>query len=166
MRSSIVTLSALGSLFGHHGGDYLVQDDCMAAHKQQHTPRGRRELALHAGTYAATQAATKALFYRAAGVRVPLLAQVAGAVVEGVLHAVIDDGRLLERFSRLGRGRGRFIDQWGEVLGRQERFHGLASSGVNGRMLMDQAAHHQVQIPAGVLATVAVAAWVGRKRCR
>ena len=109
----------------------------MAAHKQQHTPRGRRELALHAATYATTQAATKATFYRTAGVRVPLLAQVAGAVVEGVLHAVIDDGRLLARFSQLGRGLARFVDGWGEVLGRQERFHALASSGVNGRMLMD-----------------------------
>ncbi|OLT22942.1 hypothetical protein BJF78_32710 [Pseudonocardia sp. CNS-139] len=165
-RGAVVALTALGSLLGHHGGDYLVQDDCMAAHKQQHTARGRRELALHAGTYAATQAVTKAAFYRSAGVRVPLLAQLAGALVEGVVHAVIDDGRLLARFARLGRGQDRFRDADGKPLGRQERFHGLADHGVNGRMLMDQAMHHQVQIPAGVITTAVVAALVARKRAR
>jgi hypothetical protein len=40
------------------------------------------------------------------------------------------------------------------------------AAGVNGRMLMDQAAHHQVQIPAGVLATAAVAALVTGKQGR
>ncbi|GAA0911083.1 hypothetical protein [Pseudonocardia zijingensis] len=165
-RGSLVSLAALGSLFGHYGGDYLVQDDCMAAHKQQRTRCGRRELVLHAGTYAATQAVTKAVFYQVAGLRVPLLAQLAGAAVEGVLHAVIDDGRLLKRFSRIGAGRARFTDEQGRPLGRQERFHDLAAAGVNGRMLMDQAIHHQVQIPAGVLVTVAVATLISRKAGR
>lgn len=162
-RAATTVLTALGSLLGHHGGDYLAQDDCMAKHKQQHTPKGRRELALHAATYAATQAATKAVFYRTAGVRVPALAQLAGAVTEAVLHAVIDDGRLLRRFAQLGRGHDRFRDADGRLLGRQERFHDLADHGVNGRMLLDQAVHQQLQIPAGTVVTVAVAALLTRR---
>lgn len=140
-RLATTVLTTLGSLLGHHGGDYLVQVDCWAQRKQQHTSEGRRALAAHATTYAATQAATKAAFYRTAGVRVPLLAQIAGAVVEGVLHAVIDDGRLLRKFAH-ATGKG--------------RLHDLADHGVNGRMLLDQAAHQQVQIPAGTVVTVAV----------
>jgi len=162
-RAAVVTSTAIGSLCGHYGGDYLVQDDCMAAHKQQRTAKGRRELALHASTYAATQAFTKAVVYRAAGVRVPVLAQLAGAVTEGVLHAVIDDGRVLRRFSRIGRGRTRFTDETGKPVGRQERFHDLNAGGVNGRMLMDQATHLQLQIPAGAVVTVAVAALLARR---
>ena len=77
---------------------------------------------MHAASYALTQAVTKAIFYRTAGVRVPVLAQVAGAVTEGVLHAVIDDGRLLKRFA--------------EVTGKRG-FHALTAGGVNGRMLLD-----------------------------
>lgn len=147
-RTATATLTALGSMLGHHGGDYLVQADCWAQRKQQRTPEGRRALALHAATYAATQATTKAVFYRAAAVRVPLLAQLAGAVVEGVLHAVIDDGHLLRRFA--------------DVTGKR-RFHDLADHGVNGRMLLDQAAHQQIQIPAGTLVTVAVASQLARR---
>jgi hypothetical protein len=117
--------------------------------------RARRELALHVASYAATQSATKALFYRTAGVRVPVLAQLAGAVTEGFLHAVIDDGRLLRKFSRLGSGRRRFVDEQGRALGRQQRFHDDVPGG---RGQMDQAAHQQLQILAGVVVTVAVAA--------
>lgn len=159
-RLGTTVLTLLGSLLGHHGGDYLAQDDCMAAHKQQRTAKGRRELALHAATYAGTQAATKATLYRTAGVRVPLLAQLAGALVEGALHGVIDDGRLLARFARIP---GREVDVEGERIGRQERFHGLADFGVNGRMLMDQALHLQLQLPAGAIVTVAVAALLARR---
>lgn len=147
-RAATTALTALGSVLGHHGGDYLVQLDCWAQAKQQRTTAGRRALALHATTYAATQAATKAALYRSAGVRVPLLAQLAGAVVEGALHAVIDDGRLLRRFS--------------DIAGKR-RFHDLADHGVNGRMLLDQAVHQQLQIPAGTIATVAVAALLARR---
>jgi hypothetical protein len=147
-RATITVLTTLGSLLGHHGGDYLVQNDCMAQRKQQRTAEGRKALAAHAASYAATQAATKAVFYKTAGVRVPLLAQLAGALVEGVLHAVIDDGRLLRKFAaRTGKA----------------GFHGLADHGVNGRMLMDQAVHQQLQIPAGAVATVAVAALLARR---
>lgn len=160
-RVATTVLTAFGSLLGHHGGDYLVQDDCMARSKRQHTPQGRRELARHAATYTATQAATKALFYRTAGVRVPFLAQLAGAVTEGVLHAVIDDGRLLRRWAAVGHGRDRHADATGNRVGRQETFHNLKADGVNGRMLMDQAVHHQVQIPAGTVVTVAAAALLG-----
>jgi hypothetical protein len=89
----------------------------------------RRELALHTNTYAATQAAMKALFYRTAGAQVPVLAQLASAVTEAVLHAVIDDRCLLGRFSRLGTGRQRFVNKQGRALGRQQRFHDDAAGG-------------------------------------
>jgi hypothetical protein len=56
-------------------------------------------------------------------------------VPEGVLHAVIDDGRPLARFADVSGKRG---------------FHDLIAGGVNGWMLLDQAAHHQLQIPAGL----------------
>jgi hypothetical protein len=44
-----------------------------------------------------------------------VLAQLAGAVVEGVLHAAIDDGRLLRRFAQATN---------------KMRFHDLADHGV------------------------------------
>lgn len=175
-RALLVVLAGLGGLIGHHGGDYLVQDDCMAASKQRRDAHGRTELALHASTYAATQAVTRALLYRLAGLRVPVVAQLATAAVEGLLHGVIDDGRLLARFSRLPSRRidddGRWMPlgvyengTWCSlprpVAGRQQRFHDEAPGG---RALMDQAMHHQVQIPIGVAVTVAVTALVRRTR--
>jgi hypothetical protein len=115
-------------------------------------------------SYAATQAATKALFYRTAEVRVPGLAQLAGVVIEAVLDAVIDDGRLLRRFSRLGAGRQRFVDRQGRAFGRQQRFHDDVPGG---RAQMDQAARQQLQVPAGTVVTVAVSALLaGRARVR
>lgn len=164
-RTATTLLTLAGSLFGHYGGDYLAQDDHVAGPtepggpplKQQHTPRGRRALALHTSTYTAAQAATKALLYRTAGVRVPVLAQLAGAITEGVLHAVIDDGRTLRAFSRIP---GCQRDEHGRRIGRQERFHDVVPGG---RAHMDQAAHLQVQIPAGAIATVVVAAFLARR---
>lgn len=82
-RTAVLALSTLGSAAGHESGDYLVQSDCDAQRKQQRNPAGRLSLARHAATYALTQAATRAALYRTAGVRVPVLAQLAGAVVEG-----------------------------------------------------------------------------------
>ena len=57
--------------------------------RQEDRARARRELALHAPTYAAMQAATNALVNRTAGVRMLALAQLARAVTEGVLDAVV-----------------------------------------------------------------------------
>lgn len=142
-RTAVLGLSLLGSAAGHETGDYLVQRDCDAQRKQKNTPEGRRSLARHATTYAVTQLATRAAFCRAAGLRVPALAQIAGAVTEGALHAAIDDGRLLAKFAeKTGKG----------------RFHDLADHGINGRALMDQAAHKGVQIPVGAIVTTAIAA--------
>lgn len=138
-RSAVLATSALGSAAGHHTGDYLVQSDCDAQRKQQRTPVGRLSLARHAATYAATQAATRAILYRTAGLRVPALAQLAGAVTEGALHAVIDDGRLLAKFADATGKRG---------------FHDLAASGINGRALMDQASHQGVPVARAEKATV------------
>ena len=150
-RTAVLALSVLGSTAGHESGDYLVQRDCDAQKKQERSAEGRRALAIHATTYAATQLVTRSAFYRAAGVRVPLAAQLAGAVVEGALHAVIDDGRLLARFA--------------SATGKR-RFHDLADHGINGRALMDQAAHKGVQVPAGAVVTTAVAAALRRKGAR
>ncbi|MER7015334.1 hypothetical protein ABT324_28205 [Saccharopolyspora sp. NPDC000359] len=147
-RTATATLTGIGSLTGHHGGDYLIQMDCDAQRKQQRTWKGRLSLARHAATYALTQAVTKAALYRVAGHRVHPAAQLAGAVAEGVLHAVIDDGRLLQRFATVT-GKG--------------RFHDLADFGVNGRMLLDQASHQQLQIPAGIAVTTLVDAWLRRR---
>lgn len=57
-RLGTTVLTMLGSLAGHHGGDYLVQKDRWTATtepggrplKQQHNPQGRRALAAHAGS--------------------------------------------------------------------------------------------------------------------
>lgn len=108
-RAAVLTTSLLGSLVGHESGDFLVQRDCDARAKQDRTRHGRRALATHAVTYAATQAVTRWVLYRAAGVRVPVLAQLTGAVTEGALHAVVDDGRLLALFAR-STGSGAFHD--------------------------------------------------------
>ena len=148
-RTAVFALSAIGSAAGHETGDYLVQRDCDAQRKQERTSTGRRSLAVHAGSYAATQAATRAGIYRTAGLRVPATAQLAGTLVEGLIHAVIDDGRLLARFADTSGKRG---------------FHDLAGHGINGRALMDQAAHKGLQIPLGAVVTTAVAAALTRGR--
>ena len=145
-RATTATLAAVGGLLGHHGGDYLVQRDRWCAPtdpdgrplKQQPTRAGRRALAAHATSYAATQATTRAALYRAAGVRVPIRAQLAATLVECILHAVIDDGRLL---------------RWCSTRTGTLRFHDHVPGG---RAHLDQAAHLQVQILAGTLTTAAV----------
>lgn len=137
-RTAVLALTLLGGYAGHETGDYLVQLDCDAQAKQQHTPAGRRALARHAITYGLSQAATKAFLYRAAGVRVPAGAQAAGTALEILLHALIDDGRLLRRFATVTGKLG---------------FHDVNAGGVNGRMLMDQATHKGIQIPLGAVLT-------------
>jgi hypothetical protein len=161
--AELTALAAVEGLLGHHGGDYLVQDYCMARWKQDRCDRSRarRELAPHAVTYAATEAVTRCAMYRTAGVRVPLVAQPAAAVVEAVVHAVIDDGRLLKAYSRRGAGRDRFTIEDRQPMGRQQRFHDDVPGG---RALMDQAAHHQLQIPLGTVVTVAVAGAISGRR--
>lgn len=141
-RAVTLAVTWLAGHAGHEIGDYLVQLDCDAQAKQQHTWAGRFALARHAVTYAATQAVTKWLAYRLGGVRVPGRALLAGTVVEGLLHAAIDDGRLLRVFA--------------DATGKR-RFHDLNAAGVNGRMLMDQAVHRGLQIPIGAVVTMLVA---------
>lgn len=190
-RVAVFALTAISSAAGHEGGDYLVQRDCDAQRKQQRTPEGRKALAVHASTYALTQAATKAAAYRTAGVRVPLLAQIAGTAVEGALHAIIDDGRLLRRFADTT-GKDKFHDlgaprQVTAVTASGERVHLVATdennapvvnrdengsivdcgpfdnpSPATGRALMDQGVHKSLQIPIGAIVTTAVAAWLRR----
>lgn len=146
-RTAVFALSAIGSSAGHETGDYLVQSDCDAQRKQQRTKQGRFALARHASTYALTQLVTRAGIYRTAGLRVPLMAQIAGAVTEGVLHAVVDDGRLLAAFADATGKRG---------------FHDLNAGGINGRALMDQAVHKGIQVPIGAAVTTVVAAALTR----
>lgn len=98
-RPMVFGLTMLGALASHPGGDYPVQSDWCARLKQQQTPEGRRALAAHGATYGATQVVTKGAVFAAAGVRVPVLAQLAGSAVEALLHVVIDDGRLLAWFA-------------------------------------------------------------------
>ncbi len=141
-RAVTLAVAWLAGYAGHETGDYLVQRDCDAQRKQQRTAAGRRALATHAATYGLTQALTRAVAYRAAGLRVPLRAQLAAALVETVAHALVDDGRLLRAFAdTTGKG----------------GFHDLAGHGINGRALMDQAAHKGLQIPAGAIVTAALA---------
>src|SRR5690606_31549321 len=78
-------------------------------------------------------------------------AQLAGAAAEALVHAVIDDGRILRRFAHTT-GKG--------------AFHDLAGHGVNGRALLDPAAHHQVQLPAGIAVTTIVVALLRRRAGR
>ena len=150
-RTATATLTGIGSQLGHQGGDYLVQPDYCARNKQERSRRGRWALALHAASYAATQAVTKSALYAAAGHRVHPAAQLAGAVTEGVLHAAIDDGRALETFARRTGKHG---------------FFQVNAGGINGRALMDQAAHQQVQIPAGIIVTTLVDAVLTGRRSR
>ena len=46
-RTAVLAVSWLGGSAGHETGDYLVQLDCDAVVKQEHTPQGRRALARH-----------------------------------------------------------------------------------------------------------------------
>lgn len=141
-RAAVLAVAWLAGQAGHHVGDYLVQRDCDAQQKQQRTGEGRRALANHAISYGITEAVVRALAYRVAGLQVPAHAQITAAVVETIAHAVIDDGRLLRAFAdRTGKG----------------GFHDLAGHGINGRALMDQAAHTGLQVPAGAAITAALA---------
>ena len=137
-RSTVLAVTWLAGIAGHEVGDYLVQLDSDAQTKQHRTPSGRRALARHVATYALTQAAVKWLSLQVAGTRAPVRAVLAGQVVEALLHAVIDDGRLLRRYA---------------VLVGKLPFHDCTSGGVNGRMLLDQACHRGLQLPAGALVT-------------
>lgn len=122
-RSTVTTVTALGSYAGHEGGDYAVQSDRCARIKQQQNAEGRKALLIHGATYAATQFVTKAAFYRIAGVRVPFIAQAAGTLAEGVAHVVIDDGRLLAKFAKLSR-------KWGfHQLGAPRQVMGVVDMG-------------------------------------
>lgn len=106
-RAVVFGLTAIGGSAGHQGGDYPVQSDRCARFKQQRSASGRRALAVHGLTYGLTEFATKSVVYAAAGVRVPLWAQLAGQATEIVLHVAIDDGRLLRALA-YGTGTGAF----------------------------------------------------------
>ena len=140
-RAAVLAVAWLAGQAGHHIGDYLVQRDCDAQKKQERTHEGRRALASHAISYGITQAVTRALAYRVAGLRVPARAQITAAVVETIAHAAIDDGRGLKAFAD-ATGKG--------------SFHDLAGHGINGRALMDQAAHTGLQVPVGAAITAAL----------
>lgn len=142
-RATVLAVSWLAGYAGHEVGDYLIQLDRDAQAKQQRTRTGRAALARHVVTYSLTQAAAKWLCLRAVGARTPARAVAVGQVVELLMHAAIDDGRLLRRFA--------------DAVGKR-RFHDCADGGVNGRMLMDQACHRGLQIPAGALVTTLAAA--------
>jgi hypothetical protein len=142
-RAAVLILTWIGGHIGHEGGDYLAQRNADAMQKQERTPAGRKALASHCLSYGVTQAAAKAMLYRIAGVRVPVGAQLAGWLTEVFLHAVIDDGRLLRAYA---------------VAVGKLTFHDLADYGVNGRMLLDQAAHKTVQIPLGAVVTALISA--------
>lgn len=168
-RAAVLALTWLAGYAGHETGDYLIQLDADVQRKQGHTRPaepawpgddrtpcqrvrdGHRSLTRHVLTYGLAQAATKAAAYRAAGVRVPLAAQAAGTAVEIALHTLIDDGRLLRAFCR--------------ATGKK-RFHDLAAGGVNGRMLLDQAAHQGLQVPIGAIVTTAVTTVLAARRGR
>lgn len=140
-RAVTLGITWLAGIAGHEVGDYLIQLDCDAVTKQHRTPAGRKALARHVVTYSLTQAAMKWLAYRVTGTKVPVRAVFAGQVVEMLAHAAIDDGRLLKRFA--------------DLTGKR-RFHDCNQGGVNGRMLMDQACHRGLQIPAGAVVTMLV----------
>jgi hypothetical protein len=144
----VLMVTWVAALAGHQVGDYLVQLDRDARRKQERTRVGRAALARHVVTYGLAQAAVKVGVLRAAGVRTPGRAVIGGQVVEVLLHAVIDDGRPLRWFAaRTGR----------------LAFHDLNVGGVNGRALLDQAAHQGVQVLVGALVTTWLA---GRSRVR
>lgn len=148
-RALTLITSWIAGIAGHYTGDYLEQPDWCAQQKQHSGRTGWRALARHVAGYAACQTITRAVAYRTAGIRVPLTAQVGGALTDAVIHGVIDDGRALRRYA--------------ETNGKPA-FHDLADHGINGRALMDQAAHLGIQIPLGAIVTTLVAAGRGGNR--
>ncbi|MEV3927231.1 hypothetical protein [Actinomadura coerulea] len=60
---------------------------------------GRRAAARHALTYTAGQVAAAAIVLRSLGFRVPVAALLAGAIVNGGTHALIDRRRILEQLA-------------------------------------------------------------------
>lgn len=130
---------------GHEIGDYLEQPDWAARAKQQPGPEGRGALHRHVAGYTTVQTVATLAALKATGVRVPLRAVLAGQAVNAVTHWAIDRGPVLRRFADLTGKRG---------------FHDLATGGVNGRALLDQAAHKGI-LP---IAAAVTAAMAGRSR--
>lgn len=82
----------------HLAGDYLIQTDWQAVHKQHglgSDPVARRALGAHVATY--TLAYSPALIWLAPRVGAATIAVVALLVVP---HLIQDDGRLLEHYMR------------------------------------------------------------------
>lgn len=172
-RVAALVVSWLAGQAGHHTGDYLVQQDCDAQSKQKQNPEGRRALARHSVTYGLTQAVTRAVSYRAAGIRVSAHAQIAGFLAETVAHGVIDDGRLLAWFAD-GTGKPDFVrlgaprdvaatTESGQPVHLKNRGGETVSwdnpNPSSGRGLMDQAAHLGVQIPLGSIVIAVLSTW-------
>lgn len=121
-RAVVFAVADAAGRAGHVVGDFLVQRDCYAQAKQRRTPEGRRALATHAATYALTEAAARSVAYRVTRARVPVKAQVLVALVEGSVHALIDDGRLLEWFAKM-------TEKWGfHQLGSPRRVVGVVDT--------------------------------------
>ncbi|MFC7344547.1 hypothetical protein [Saccharopolyspora griseoalba] len=142
-RALVYTTNIAGAIIGHFAGDFAAQTDWMAINKQKRTAKGRRALAAHGLAYGLAQGLCKAAALRAAGLRVPVRAQLAGQAAETLLHVLIDDGRLLRRFA-YATGSG--------------AFHELAPDCPSGgRALLDQGAHHWAQLPIGTTITAVLA---------
>jgi hypothetical protein len=85
-------------------GNHLVYGDGTPADTEERPGQpvmtanqlGRRSVAKHVSSYLAVQTAGAIAITRAFGYRVPLSAWVAGAVINGITHAAIDRGALLE----------------------------------------------------------------------
>lgn len=100
-RAVVFAVADAAGRAGDMVGDYIVQTDRQARAKQCRTPKGRRALLAHAATYALTEAGARAVAYRVTKTRVPFKVQVLVTLVEGGVHAIVDDGRLLERFAKV-----------------------------------------------------------------
>jgi hypothetical protein len=111
----------------HLAGDYLIQTDWQAVHKQHglgSDPVARRALGAHVATY--TLAYSPALIWLAPRLGAATIAVVALLVVP---HLIQDDGRLLEHYMRAVKHRmPRPDDPLGAMV--DQSFHVLALFGL------------------------------------
>jgi hypothetical protein len=174
----LTVFAALAAVFtGSHGLlDQWIQTGWAAAHKRAHgahpvdrqgtplaagqparltaTGLGRRAATQHVLHYTAGQTVAAAAIVRALGFRMPLRALVAGALINGVTHWVIDRHRPLRAAARLA-GKSAYL-QSGTVV----RQHGAPADAFGpgtAHFELDQSAHEAIGLlAAAVMAVLAV----------
>ncbi|RSN32222.1 hypothetical protein DL990_20095 [Amycolatopsis sp. WAC 01416] len=155
MRASTVRglalFGALQATFAdiHPLCDQWLQSSADALGKGEPGREGARHCARHVASYTAGQVGAAAAVTRVLGFRTPLRAVLAGAVINGVTHYVIDRREPLRKLARLA-GKQGYVER-----ATVQRREGVVDGCGPGTALMelDQAAHRAIGVVASLVTT-------------